>query len=150
MENKKITRGINKEFAEKFIKSELYQLYKKHNDELIIGVRNNSLNLYYNCDSIAKISCINNSLRCEIDRYYTDGIHYKINDKNKKYEISQNEICDKYDKIKENSNKKQKNEKKAQSNLFIKNNSNELSNWFCIDIEYVKSFNDKNEKNEFC
>jgi hypothetical protein len=43
---KKITRGISKDFAEAFKKSELYKLYGEHKDELFIGVRNNYLNLY--------------------------------------------------------------------------------------------------------
>ena len=64
---KKITRGISKDFAEEFKKSELYKLYKEHKDELFIGVRNNSLNLYYNCDSIAKINYTNGSIFCVID-----------------------------------------------------------------------------------
>ena len=55
MQEKKITRGICEDFAKAFKQSELYKLYCEHKDELFIGVRNNCLNLYYNCDSIAKI-----------------------------------------------------------------------------------------------
>lgn len=55
MAKKKITRGISENFADAFKKSQLYQLYEKHKDELLIGIRNDYLNLYYNCDSIAKI-----------------------------------------------------------------------------------------------
>ena len=53
---KKLGRGISQEFAKEFKKTDLYNLYQENKDELIIGVRNNSLNLYYNCDSIAKIT----------------------------------------------------------------------------------------------
>jgi hypothetical protein len=55
MMGRKLTRGIGKKFAEAFKKSGLFSLYQNHNDELFIGVRNDYLNLYYNCDSIAKV-----------------------------------------------------------------------------------------------
>jgi len=143
---KKIIRGISKEFAEVFKKSELYRLYESHKNELIIGVRNDYLNLYYNCDSIAKINFTNSSISCEIDKYYLDGNHYKSGSKEKKYKIDQSTICRQYEKIKIHSNNKATLEKKAQSKLVILNNKNSASNWFCIDIEYVKAFNNAIEK----
>lgn len=39
-------------------------------------------------------------------------------------------------------------EKKAQSKLVLSNNENKASNWFCIDVEYVKSFYNQKEKDE--
>lgn len=145
---KKITRGITKEFAEAFKQSDLYTLYGKHIDELFIGVRNNYLNLYYNCDSIAKIEYKkrDGKIDCEIDKYYLDGNHY--NSKEKRSKIEQKEICRQYEVIKKYSNDKATPEKKAQSKLVLLNNENIKSNWFCIDVEYVKSFNDKAEKKE--
>ena len=145
---KKITRGIDKDFAEVFEKCTLYKLYENHKDELFIGVRNDSLNLYYNCDSIAKIKYTNNSICCEIDKYYLDGKHYEKNDKEKRHKIDPNQICEQYEKIKENSDKKATDEKKAQSKLVLLNNSNPKSEWFCIDVEYVKAFNNQSEKDE--
>jgi len=147
-EKKKLTRGISNDFSEAFKKSELYKLYAKHKNELIIGVRNNYLNLYYNCDSIAKITYSKSSINCKIDKYYLDGIHYKSNDNEKRYKIEHKELCEKYEVIKKNSNKKATPEKKAQSKLVLLNNENLDSNWFCIDVEYVKAFNNKAEKKE--
>ncbi len=51
------------------------------------------------------------------------------------YEIKSN-----YETIKKNSDKRLTPEKKAQSKLFILNNQNEDSKWYCIDVEYVKQF----------
>lgn len=146
----KITRGITKDFAEAFKKSELYTLLREHKDELFIGVRNDYLNLYYNCDSIAKIEYKkrDEKIDCEIDKYYLDGIHYNSKDKEKRYKIEQKEICKQYEVIKKHSNNKATPEKKAQSRLVLLNNENLDSNWFCIDVEYVKSFNNRAEKKE--
>jgi len=148
IENK--LRGLDDdEFADAFKKSELYQLYEAHKDELFLGVRNNYLNLYYNCDSIARITYKKEekSIVCEIDRYYLDGNPHK--DKGKKAKnLQPGEICKEYEKIKKYSNKRNKEEKKAQSILIINNNKNKSSNWFCIDIEYAKSYENKAEKEE--
>lgn len=154
MAKKKITRGISEDFAEAFKKSQLYRLYEKHKDELLIGIRNDYLNLYYNCDSIAKIEhkkprgIKNKKIFCVIDKYYIDGKHYNQKDKEKRFKIDQNQICDDYEKIKQHSNDKSTPEKKAQSNLILLNNGNKASNWFCIDVEYVKSFYNQQEKDE--
>lgn len=144
--NKKITRGIDKDFAEEFKKSELYKLYDNHKGELFIGVRNNYLNLYYNCDSIAKIKYrkSDKKLVCEIDKYYLDGKHYT--GKEKRWKIEPSEIFERYENIKTNSEKKATAEKKAQSELVLLNNNNQNSKWFCIDVEYVKAFENKSEK----
>jgi len=147
---KKITRGISKDFAKAFKQSELYELYGKHKDELFIGVRNNYLNLYYNCDSIAKIEYKKRDRKivCEIDKYYLDGNHYNSKEKVKRYKIEQSEICKQYKVIKKHSNAKVTPEKKAQSKLALLNNNNKESNWFCIDVEYIKQFSSKQEKKE--
>ena len=114
---KKITRGISKDFAEAFKQSELYKLYGEYKDELFIGVRNNYLNLYYNCDSIAKITFINGSIYCEIDKYYL-GRNKDIGT-DKQFKTEPKDICIQYEKIKERSNKKATPEKKAQSKLVL-------------------------------
>ena len=145
---KKILRGISKDFAEAFRECELYRLYENHKDELLIGVRNNYLNLYYNCDSIAKIKYASGSIYCEIDKYYLDGKHYSSQGREKRYKIEQNKICEQYQEIKKHSDDKATPEKKAQSKLVLLNNGNKDSNWFCIDVEYVKSFNNNKEKEE--
>lgn len=140
---KKITRGISPDFAEAFKKCELYDLYKEHGNELFLGVRNNYLNLYYNCDSIAKIEY--KRLRgskelkfvCEINKYYSG------NESNK---ITLQQICKEYSNIKQKSNDRVTQEKKAQSQLVLLNNANSESNWYCIDVEYVKQYRDQKEK----
>ncbi len=146
--SRKITRGIDKDFAEAFKKSELYKLYEKHKDELFIGVRNNYLNLYYNCDSVAKIEYRrkDEEIVCEIDKYYLDGKHYT--GKEKRCKIEPNQIYEQYEKIKANSNEKATAEKKAQSKLVLLNNNNQNSKWFCIDVEYVKAFDNQSEKDK--
>ncbi len=149
MPNKKITRGISKDFADAFKASELYTLYEEHKNELLIGIRNNYLNLYYNCDSIAKITYPRGTIRCEIDKYYLTGKSYKSGDKEKRFKVEPSQICGDYEKkIKINSDKKGKMEKQAQSKLVLSNNANNTSNWFCIDIEYVKAFHNEEEKKE--
>jgi len=146
MSNEKL-RGINDTFTKAFKNSVLYALYKDHKDELIIGIRNNYLNLYYNCDSIAKIMYKNKSIICELDKYYLDGNHYKEK-KEKQYKIEPYEIFDNYEILKKHSNERTTNEKKAQSKLVILNNEDKSSNWFCIDIEYKKSFLNQIEKDK--
>lgn len=146
MTAKKITRGINNDFANAFKQSELNKLYEEHKDELFIGIRNNYLNLYYNCDSIAKIEHKKGKVICRIDKYYLDGNHYKGRNKTKKIEAS--EIYKNYQSIKANSNGKATDEKKSQSKLVLLNNNNIFSNWYCFDVEWVKAFENQQQKNE--
>jgi hypothetical protein len=144
----KITRGISKEFAEAFKNCELHKLWRKNRNDTLLAVRNNYMNIYYNCDSIAKIEFINDTICCKIDKYYLNGKHYKSNDKEKHFKTDAKLIYDKFEIIKKNSEKKSTNEKKVQSKLVLLNNSNRSSNWYCIDVEYVKQFKNKNEKKE--
>jgi hypothetical protein len=141
----KLTRGIDKEFAEAFKQSELFALYEKHKDELFIGVRNNYLNLYYNCDSVAKVEYKSKCRKiiCETSKKYLcgTGISKHIN-------IVPCDICNNYTTIKGNIAKRPRPEKKAQSKLVILNNANERSKWFCIDVEWAKAFEDKQQKKD--
>jgi hypothetical protein len=140
---KKLTRGIHEDFAEAFRQSGLFTLYKKHKKELFIGVRNNYLNLYYNCDSVAKIDYKKGVIICQTSRNYLygTGIREHIN-------ISPRDICKNYAKIKENIAGRSTPEKKAQSKLVILNNANKRSNWFCVDIEWAKAFENKQQKDD--
>ena len=122
MKPKKITRGISKEFAEAFINCALFSLYQRHRDDLIIGVRNHYLSLYYNCDSIAKIEYTKGHITCKIDKYYPEGHHYKGKDKMQKMDPA--DVCANYETIKANSLRKSTDEKKAQSKLYLLNNNN--------------------------
>jgi hypothetical protein len=146
MKSKKITRGISKEFAEAFNRSKLQDLYQSNSKELLIGVRNNYLNLYYNCDSIAKVKYKQGKITCEIDKYYIDGEHYKGSDKRKI--IDPDYIYDNYQVLKVNSCKKATLEKKSQSELVQLNNNNNVSKWHCFDVEWVKAFENEQQKKD--
>ena len=132
--------NFNEIFFENFKKSLFYtELYKKHEDELIIGVRDGYINIYYNCDSIAKIknTSVNPELITgELADYYLTGDNRILNYTSR----SAQEILDNYEKIKSNSQKREKLEKQAQERVFIDNNLNDNSDWFCIDVEYAKSY----------
>lgn len=139
MRNKKVTRGISSEFAERIAADEFLQkIYNGGKSEIIWGIRNNYVNLYYNSDSIAKVKP---NLSCEINEYYFTG---KSNSKNTIKTAE--EIYNALDTIKQNSNKKTSLEKNAQQKLVMLNNANDDSNWYCVDIEYVKAFHNKEEK----
>jgi len=146
MATKKLTRGISKAFADAFKKSDLFKLYQENKQELIIGVRNEYLNLYYNCDSIAKITYKKGLICCEIDKYYIDGEHYNSKAKEKRFKIDPTQLCNHYSNIKKNSENKATLEKKTQSKLVLLNNSNNDSNWFCYDVEWKKAFENKQER----
>lgn len=127
---------LSKFFCENFKASKFYtEIYCKHQYEIIIGVRDGYINLYYNCASLAKISNTDSkNLMAEISSFYLDGKSPGHNIK-----ITADEFVEKYDIIKQNSDKKNKPEKEAQERLFIDNNMNPDSKWFCIDVEYTKS-----------
>lgn len=141
MNEKKMMRGVSNKLAEAFKESCLYRLYTEHKDELIIGVRNEYINLYYNCDSIAKVKlAANGKLKCEIAPYY-------LNEKGDKYKsVLEEKIVEEYHTIKKNSNGRSTSEKEAQAQLVLLNNGNPQSNWFCIDVEYKKQFSSKAER----
>ena len=133
---KKSIRGIS--FVDKFKESCLYkELYLQHRNELFIAIRNEYLNIYYNNISIAKVSYTQgNMIRCEINEYYFTG----ISNSPMLTLCSEDEIREKiigcYDTIKANSDKKSNEEKKSQSALFIMNNRNVESEWYCTDVEW--------------
>jgi hypothetical protein len=149
---KKLTRGINEKFADAFKECELYSLYENHRDELFIGVRNNYLSVYHNCNSLARVTYVKKVIHCETDRYYLTGKHYEKGDKEKIWKPEPKEICDRYEEIKKNSDifsDERKNwKKKALSKLVLLNNANQDSNWFCIDTDYIKCFKNKKERDE--
>lgn len=134
--------GITQTFCDNFKKSKFYEVYKKHTDELFIGVRDGYINIYYNCASIAKIRCGKRGIvkNAEINNYYLkDGFQ-----KNNKYvSISEDDFVKHYEHIKKQSDIKVNLEKKSQERLVIDNNKNKNSNWYCLDVEYMKSIDGK-------
>ena len=126
--------AIDKAFCEAFKRTKFYtEIYQKHKDEIIIGIRDGYINLYYNCDSIAKIDVDKPSIAV-VKSYYTDEKAGILSDK---------DYVSFYDIIKKNSDRRNKKEKQAQERLFIDNNSNPSSGWFCIDVEFTKSLRGK-------
>ena len=146
MTKKKIIRGINEEMADALKNSCLHHLYTESQEELFFGIRNGYLNLYYNCDSIAKIEYKRKrtdkekKIYCTINNYYLNG-------KNG-IDISPETIHNCYQEIKDVSDQKSKKtlEKRAQALLITKNNSNPKSKWFCLDVEYRKQFHNRTER----
>lgn len=122
--------GITKDFAQKFKSSMFYtSIYQNHKDEIIIGVRDGYICMYYNCDCIAKIEPAE-ILKAKIDPYYTD---------NKYSVLTEEQMVALYPLIKAKSDARNKNEKQAQQMLFVQNNNNMSSKWFCVDLEFTKS-----------
>lgn len=122
--------GITKDFAQRFKSSLFYtSIYLNHKDEIIIGVRDGYICMYYNCDCIAKIEPAE-ILKAKIDPYYTDNNFSVLTDE---------QMVALYPLIKDKSDARKKNEKQAQQMLFIQNNNNMSSKWFCVDLEFTKS-----------
>ena len=77
MKNRDSFRGtaITKAFCEAFKSTKFYtEIYQKHKNEIIIGIRDGYINLYYNCDSIAKIR-VGQPSKALLASYYTDKKH---------------------------------------------------------------------------
>ena len=130
--------GIKEPFCDNFKKSKFYEVYKKHTDELFIGIRDGYLNIYYNCASIAKIRTKRGTVgKASIDKYYTN---------NKSSSLTADEFENQYEEIKKKSDEKNDLEKKSQERLVLDNNNNPHSDWYCLDVEYTKSI-DKNLQN---
>lgn len=156
MTQEKIMRGISEQFAETFKQSCLYNFYFEHKDELILGVRNGYINLYYNCDSIAKIRCGHGKVSCVIASYYLKNeiiaSPKEKDDKKVTYiPISAEEIVSKYEqqiKPQSDADTRSTDEKKAQARLVLCNNNNPASHWYCVDVEYRKQFLNKKERED--
>jgi len=135
--------GIDESFVKSFKESKLYtDVYAKHSQDLIIGVRNKSINLYYNCDSIADISLgKRKGLTVDIAPYYLNGLNAPVDDCL---------IAENYLTIIDSSNRRTTDEKKAQHRLVVNNNNNTNSKWFCVDVEYTKGYLNKPDKRGNC
>jgi hypothetical protein len=145
--DKKITRGISKEFANALMVSEIYDLYEANKADLFLGIRNEYINLYFNAANVCKVtySKRKKELRCETAKKYLygDGDYGK----DTYTTISAKEIKNNYETIIENIKKIHSiPEKKAQQQLVYNNNLNSDSKWHCIDIEYVKQRNNSKEE----
>ncbi len=148
MRKNELLRGVSGRFAETFRHSGLYRFYAAHRNELFLGVRNGYVNLYYHCDSVAKIRCGRGTVSCEIARYYLEGKSgcSKEDGETKYVKITSEELERRYDSIKKNSDRRGTAEKKAQAQLVVRNNANRHSDWFCVDVEYKKQFRNREER----
>ena len=107
MKNRDSFRGtaITKAFCEAFKSTKFYtEIYQKHKNEIIIGIRDGYINLYYNCDSIAKIR-VGQPSKALLASYYTDKITRSLSDE---------EYVSFHNSIKEKSDRRDKKEKQAQ------------------------------------
>lgn len=143
-ERKDSFRGITPSFATAVKENPVFQeFYLKHKDKVIVGIRDNYINLYYNCDSIAKFDDTGETPFALIDPYYLginmekDGL-VEINPA--KYDLSSI-----FETITRRSDERNKREKQSQEKLYIANNQNQDSNWFCIDVEYTRSIAEKDK-----
>lgn len=131
---------IDNTFVQQFKSSKFYtEIYSKHKDEVIIAIRDGYICLYYNCDCISKIKPAK-VLKGEINGYFTD---------NQTSVMTENSIINLYPLIKVQSDKRHKQEKQAQQQLYIQNNNNPNSNWFCVDVEFTKSLNGKKKAEDW-
>ncbi len=130
-------RMISDAFAKAVKDSCLYELYLSHPEELFLGVRGGYVNLYYNSDSIAKVTMwADGALHCKIHSEYVPSV---ANGASGYLELSAEEIVGHYGEIVRQSKARDKHEKSAQQKLMMLNNSNPASGWFCVDLEYCKS-----------
>ena len=134
MKTNKLTKGVDENFVKAFQKTDLYVLYKKHSNEIFIGVCNNYLHFYYNCNSIAKVEYKKGRINCVTAKNLLRGIDIR-----NPQDITSSQITKNYEQIKDNIERMPTPEKKAQSKLVLLNNANKKSKWFCIDIEWAKS-----------
>jgi len=130
-------REISEIFAQEFRKNVLFELYQKHQNELFLGVRDNQINLYYNALSVCEVSMkAKGGFSCKTSSKYLGQVG-----KNRLLTVRDTDICDNYSAIKgimhDVYGSKEK-EKWAQQELVLRNNLNVSSNWYCIDMEYVR------------
>lgn len=144
----KLMRGLDKKYLERFSNSKWYEFYKKHERELFLGIRNNYVNIYYKGMSIAKIQgTFNNAIIA--DRYRYKDYKYE----NEYKSISYNDFVKIYEEtIKQEVIRHIKKdnlwEKETQQILILRNNENckkNKSNWVCIDMEYIKQRQNKDD-----
>lgn len=131
--------------AKQFTEAGFFDFYQRHKDELIIGVREGFINLYYNCYRFAKIEERKSGPLFGL----INSNHFTAEkkEKGKEIRISAEELEESYDTLKSacDSHNVFKGSI-ALSRLFIKNNLSPSSEWFCIDIEHEKSLTDEKGK----
>lgn len=113
------------------LKNSKFLLEVENNKNLVVGIRDEYINIYHNCDSLAKIEFKKGEIKTSVGGYYVGKKGTQI--------ISEDEWAKNLDTLIANSELRNTNEKKAQSRLFINNNQNNDALYFCIDLEYTKT-----------
>lgn len=145
--SKTLNRGVSVALIDAFKRSPLYALYQQHSDELFIGVRNNYLNIYYRLNNIAEVRLMGDGLiSCGIHPYF---LRRSGNNNVVLTGVDiETLIIDRYEAIKNlvENKKNMTSEKVAQQMLVMQNNASPSSKWFCIDVEWARSFSCQAEK----
>lgn len=113
------------------LKNSKFLLEVENNKNIVVGIRDEYINIYHNCDSLAKIEFKKGEIKTSVGGYYVGKKGTQI--------ISEDEWAKNLDTLIANSELRNTNEKKAQSRLFINNNQNNDALYFCIDLEYTKT-----------
>lgn len=113
------------------LKNSKFLLEVESNKNLVVGIRDEYINIYHNCDSLAKIEFKKGEIKTSVGGYYVGKKGTQI--------ISEDKWAKNLDTLIANSELRNTNEKKAQSRLFINNNQNNDALYFCIDLEYTKT-----------
>lgn len=147
---KKLIRGLDENYLQRFFDSKWFKFYKEHEDELFLGIRNNYVNIYYRGMNIAKIQGRFEKATIA-DRYRHKNFLGKNNYHTIEYEVFEKS----YESIIKPEVEKhiEKNklwEKETQQILILRNNENcknNKSNWICIDMESIRQRQNKKDNN---
>lgn len=131
MNNTSSHRGLNNpDFINKLKNSKFLSEAKKDKN-LVVGIRDEYINIYHNCDSLARIEFKKGEFKTSVSGYYVD--------KKGTQTITEDDWVINLDRLIAKSELRHTNEKKAQSQLLINNNHNPNALYFCIDLEYTKT-----------
>ena len=145
--SKAMNREVSSALVGAFKQSPLFAFYQQHMDELLIGIRNNFLNIYYRLNNIAEVHLVGDKfISCSIHPYFlrrSGNSYVTLTDT-----YIETLIIDRYEAIKNlvENKKNTTSEKVAQQMLVMQNNANPLSKWYCVDVEWARLFNSQEEK----
>jgi hypothetical protein len=133
-------RGINQELITAFRESCLYKLITDYAGAFLLCIRQDYLCIYHDSDLVAKVDLDKGELRCMVHSYYLSDCYLTGKKPAKKYvRVSPDTIVENIEVIRQNSYARYTPEKKAQQQVFYRNNINPNSEWYCIDIEYKQA-----------
>lgn len=150
-------RGLD-DFAIKFIKKHnelnaiISNIFADNPRKLILGIRNNYINIYHKCSNVMKIPIGKRGIKKpEIDSKYKKRLAdkyqksmYHIDKKDINSSFIEKEMIDIIDDYLKND--KNTAEKELQHTIIIKNNKIVNAKWFCVDLEYEIHRNDGKDR----